>query len=99
MCLRIQSRAATSAPRIQRWTNGRRAAPSRAGSKRRTNAAGRGPSTPSTDSMESSTAATRPNASPAAQNPTTSRSSDAGYRRTRWTGSTADSAWSKVRYS
>ena len=49
--------------------------------------------------MDSSAAATRPKASPAAQNPTTSRSAGAGYRRKRWTGSIADSAWSKVRYS
>ncbi len=68
----------TSTPRIQRCTNGRNAPASRTGSNRLTNSAGAGPSTASTASIDSITAATRPNASPAAQNPVTSRSAGSG---------------------
>ena len=59
----IHNSATKSSPRVQRCTSGRSGAPSLAGSKRRTNRAGAGPSTWQIASTDAMTDATRPNAS------------------------------------
>ena len=74
---RMSIKADRSRPRTHRCTRGASRTPCVAGSKSRTNAAGRGPMTAINDSIDCSTLATRPNARPAAQKPTTSRSSGA----------------------
>ena len=91
ICRRIHSSAITSSPRIQRCTMARIAAGAASGSKRRTNAAGLGPTAANNVSMELRTLATRPNASAAAQKPAISRSAGSVNGRTFWIGSLAAS--------
>lgn len=69
---------------------------SRAGSKFRTYAAGEGPMAFTTRSIDAMMLDTRPKASPAAMNATTSRSSFLVKRRTIWMGSVAESATLKL---
>ena len=97
ICLRIQMSAARSRPRVQRCPRCSSPALSRSGSKFRTNSDGDGPITLSSASMEARILATRPKASPAAQNATISASAGLPNGRTRSIGSWTRPLWSNSR--